>query len=155
VRPRRCDAADLKAELVAHGGEASQTFSVLVLTNQTKTECSVTGYSSIAAFGHTVSGPVGVLRVAISHGTYFRPDPGPHLVLLAGGQSASCVVETKMAYSGGANPDTITQLRIAPPGSATGETIDVNLGATGPPGKPVPMAITALVAGTSGPPQAP
>jgi len=126
---------------------------VLVLTNKTATECSVNGYPTITAIGHTSTGHAGVLPTAIVHGTYFRPDPGPHLVLLAAGRSASCVVETELAYSGGANLATITALRIAPPGLATSVTISVDLGATGPPGKPIPIAITALVTGTSGPPQ--
>jgi hypothetical protein len=152
---RRCTTSGLRAKLVAHGAEASQTFSRLVLTNLSKTECYVNGYPSITAIGHTTAGHAGVLPLAITHGTYFRPDPGPHLVRLAGGQSASCVVETELAYSGDANPDTITELRIAPPDLAASETIDVDLGATGPPGKPVPMEITALVAGISGPPQSP
>ena len=140
-------------ELVANGGEASHTFSLLVLTNQRKTACSIDGYPTLAMIGRTASGNAGVLPVAISHGTYFRPDPGPHLVLLAQRQSASCAIETEMAYSGGTNPDMITELSIAPSDSATSETIRIDLGATGPPGKPVPIAITALVPRASGPAQ--
>lgn len=145
---RSCAASGLTARLDRRGGEAEQTFSVIVFTNVSREACTLDGYPALSFPAHAAD-----LRVSVHDSdTYFRPDPGPSVVVLEPGGSASSALSTVLAGHAGRDIEIIDKLAITPPGTHMGLTISVAL-AIGPDRDTHPLFVTALAPGSTGPPQ--
>jgi hypothetical protein len=142
-----CLAQNLTASVLRTGSTASSPFIIVGLRTDGLTSCTLTGYPVISVFSATSRQP---LRIAVHHGTYEQPDPGPQRVIVQHNVLAWFAVGTGTAYQGGRNSVTITRIMIALPGAPAGQGInldlgkDVGLGATANPGEPFPVGITAF-----------
>jgi hypothetical protein len=125
---------------------------VIVLTNTGGSDCTLTGYPGISARGHTASGTgSGPLPVKVSNGSIFaRRDPGPHQLVLRPGGAASFALGAQSGYE---VQYLITEFLITVPGDAGAVALPVTMGAAAPPGQPIPIGVTAFVAGNAGPSQ--
>jgi hypothetical protein len=151
-----CRAAQLTGTVTGGGSIASQPFVIIALTNTSGSPCQLTGYPRISATGYAQSTPTvtGTLPIRVSDGSiYERTDPGPRRIELAPRGSASFALGTGTAYDGGAHVYTITRLQVVVPGDQTGVPLTTSIGASAPAGRPIPITVTAFVAGPAGPPQ--
>jgi Protein of unknown function (DUF4232) len=145
-----CLAEHLTASVLRQGSNASSPFIIIGLRNQGPTTCTLTGYPAISVFSATSRNP---LTIAIHHGTYEQPDPGPNRVVLQPGALAWFAMGTGTAYQGGKNAVIITRITIALPTApgAPGINLDLGpssgLGATANPGMALPVGITAFASG--------
>jgi hypothetical protein len=145
-----CLSGHLHAVMIGGGSVASQPFATIALRNAGTKACSLIGYPAIAAYGHLRGGPDHRLQIRLRDGAiYERPDPGPHVVIVAAGGHASFSIGTALAYQGGAHIILITQLEITPPGSHAAMALRLRLAASRPAGKAIPIAVTALRAGVA------
>ena len=146
-----CQGANLHAQVTSGGGEASQPFSIIAVSNSGPT-CLINGYPRIvSASGHEATptqGKTQSMRIAVTDGPdYEHPDPGPHPVTLTTGGSASFALGTNTA-SGAIS--VITTLSITLPGSTVPLAVsNVNIGCSG---TPIQIGVTAFVEGAAGPP---
>ncbi len=125
----------------------SQPFLDIELTNQGTTACHLRGYVSLTAVGHPLHGPSRRVEIALHRGPFYeRSDPGPRRVDLQPGHSASFGVGTVTAWQGGKHLMDIIRLTITPPGGRTPIPLHVELPASAPAGKPIPVAVTAVEA---------
>jgi hypothetical protein len=149
-----CRAAQLTAAVTDSGSQSSQPFVVIALTNTSASVCELTGYPQITATGYASSTPAttGKLQVTVTDGAiYERGDPGPQRIELSPHASASFALGTATAYDGGAHLYSITRLGITVPGDQTSVPVTVNIAASSPANQPIPVTVTALVAGQAGP----
>ena len=133
---------------------ASQPFVIIALNNTSAAGCELTGYPKISATGHAQSTPAatGPLQTTVMDGPiYERADPGPKRIELAPHGSAPFALGTGTAYDGGAHLYTLTKLRVLVPGDPVGVPVSVTIAASAPAGQPIPVAVTAFVAGGTGP----
>jgi hypothetical protein len=131
IRTPRCTGREMSAGL--HGSQAlvgNRGF-ILTLTNTSNKSCSVDGYAGLKlknAAHHLV-------HSSTRRGdTYFATDPGPHLIVLSPGETASA----DFAYfsgTGGSTDSVATYLLVAPPGTSRylavkipGAPVRINLG---------------------------
>jgi hypothetical protein len=144
-----CRASQLTASIARRGSTASAPFLIVTLRNSAAGPCTLSGYPGVAVYTAASTAPV---PIAIQHGTYERPDPGPHMVQLPAGGLASFALGTSTAYSGGMNV-TITKITIRLSDRDT-TAVPVNipggLGATSNQSAPLPVGITAFAAGNGG-----
>jgi hypothetical protein len=126
VRTPRCTAREMSAGL--HGSQAlvANRGFILTLTNTSNHACSVDGYAGLKlknAAHHRVH--------STTHGgnTYFAADPGPHLIVLSPGETASADFVFG-AGTGGSTDSVATYLLVAPPGTSRHLTVRI-------PGAPV------------------
>jgi hypothetical protein len=149
-----CRRSALQVTMRLAGGAASQTESIIVLTNHGREACTVEGYPRIAAFGRIGNGRPQRLDLKVQDGgTYFAADPGPHPVTLTAGGSASSTMETflALAYRGPADDAVATQFTVTPPGSGSPlVTVPYRLELTRSPGQPFPVVVTALMSSSNG-----
>src|SRR5258707_2423935 len=103
-----CLASQLAASNARRGSTASAPFLIVTLRNTATGPCTLSGYPGIAVYTAASTAPV---PIAIQHGTYEQPDPGPHMVQLPAGGLASFAFGTSTAYSSGMNV-TITKITI-------------------------------------------
>jgi hypothetical protein len=105
----------------------------------------VAGYPRLAASGVAADGRRGRLPVRVVRGPiYERDDPGVHVVRLEPGEAAVFHVGTATAYDvGGA---TITRLTFGVTSRAAAFVLPVHLDASRPPGRRIPVGVTALQA---------
>ncbi|MCW2792442.1 MAG: hypothetical protein JWO76_1540 [Nocardioides sp.] len=128
------------------GGEMSQPFLDVAIRNRGDRSCLLRGYPTVRARGRSGSSGGSTPRdLAVHHGLYERPDPGPARVVLRPGGSAVFSIGTATAYDGGQHL-TLTRLSVALPWSAAPLALRVQLPATRPVGRPVPLGITAIAA---------
>lgn len=149
-----CQASQLTGTVTDSGSTASQPFVVIALTNTSASACELTGYPGLTAAGHASSTPsvTNTLHISVTDGpTYERSDPGPQRVELPPNASASFALGTGTAYDGGAHMYSITRLQVTVPGDRTSIPVALKIAASGPAGQPIPVAVTAFVAGRSGP----
>jgi hypothetical protein len=131
IRPPRCTAREMSAGL--HGSQTglSNRGFILTLTNTSNNSCSVDGYAGLKlqnAAHHFV-------HSSTHRGdTYFATDPGPHLIVLSPGETASADFAFG-AGTGGSTDSVGTYLRVAPPGTSRyltvripGAPVRINLG---------------------------
>ncbi len=149
-----CQAAQLTGTVTDSGSTASQPFVVIALTNTSTSACELSGYPQLTAAGYAQATPsaTNMLHITVTDGpTYERSDPGPKRVELPPNASASFALGTGTAYDGGAHMYSITRLEITLPGDRTSIPVTLNIAASGPAGQPIPVTVTAFVAGQSGP----
>jgi hypothetical protein len=145
-RSRTCTGADLAASIGAFGAEMSHPFLTVELTNRSASSCRVRGYPRLTVFASYRQHPLPSGDIAVRHGaTYERPDPGPHWVTIAPARFASFTVGTATAYPG----RQVVIHRFAVGIGTSGQRLQVrtSMMASAPPGKPVPVAETALRSG--------
>jgi hypothetical protein len=143
--PAVCRSGQLKLAVATKGSTMSQPF--MDVSIRTKRPCRLRGYPSIRAWAHGASTSTSArLKISLSHGLYERADAGPHTIVVTKDHPAMFSLGTDSAYQGGRNHVSITRFRIALPGSTTAVNLHVDMRATFPPGKPVPIGITALQA---------
>lgn len=148
--PTACRNAELGARVTAGGGEASQPFVIVAVTNDGPS-CSIKGYPRIvAASGHTLQGQVGPLRIEVVDGAdYEHPDPGPHHLTLSRGSAVS------FALGSDADSGTIyliKTLSFTLPGYSSPLKVSVRTAGSAFTGSPIRLLVTAFVQGSAGPP---
>lgn len=150
-RGQPCSVDHLNMSVGRRGSVASAPYIVVWVRNQGTSTCTLTGYPAISIFGTSSRDQ---LSIAIHHGTYEVQDRGPHSITLPRGGIAWFAVGTSLGYQGGKNIVTITRISIGVPGGVSNQVVDLNLEpndglpATGNPGAPLPIGITAFSAGT-------
>ena len=131
IRTPRCTANEMSAGL--HGSQAlvANRGFILTLTNTSNNSCSVDGYAGLKlknAAHHRVH--------SSTHrgNTFFATDPGPHLIVLSPGETASADFAFG-AGTGGSTDSVATYLLVAPPGTSRyltvripGAPVRINLG---------------------------
>lgn len=143
-----CQVRQLRARVATSGSEASQPFATIALTNRGSRSCTLRGYPGLAAFGHAESETADKrLAIRTTHIIYERVDRGPRLVVVRPAEAASFSVGTATAYDGGVHLVTITALHIIVPGTAAPITLQMDMLASGPEGRPIPVGVTAFQAG--------
>ena len=121
VRTPRCNAREMSAGL--HGSQAlvANRGFILTLTNTSNKSCSVDGYAGLKlknAAHHRV-------HSSTHRGdTYFATDPGPHLIVLSPGETASADFAFG-AGTGGSTDSVATYLLVAPPGTSRYLTVRI------------------------------
>jgi hypothetical protein len=145
-----CQYTHLRAHVTAGGGEASQPFVVIAVTNKGP-NCVVEGYPLIAAaLGHTLTGAVRVVPISVVDGSdYEHRDPGPHPLILKRGTSVSFDVGTNTASG---TVYTISELEVTLPGGSSPLDVSVHTGGSAFAGLPIQLVVTAFVSGSAGPP---
>ena len=133
IRAPRCTAKEMSAGL--HGSQAlvANRGFILTLTNTSNKSCSVDGYAGLKlknAAHHLVHSS------AHRGDTYFATDPGPHLIVLSPGETASADFAFG-AGTGGSTDSVATYLLVAPP--ATSRYLTVRF-----PGAPVRINVGKL-----------
>jgi hypothetical protein len=112
----------------------------------------LTGYPQIAVAGHrgwpSQGAPSAAVGITVRHGIIERGDHGPHRVVVPSGHQAYFSVGTADAHNGPLL--TLTRLTVILPGTRIPEVLPVSLLANGPPGRKIPVGITAI----HGPPRA-
>ena len=144
--PHRCQADQLQVTVVLSGAVMSQPFDDISITNSGARACVLSGYPRIAVAGHRglSNQPAPAVPVAISvrHGIYERVDPGPHPVRVPPRHHVFFSVGTGDAYDG--PTFTLTRLTVILPGTRSPHVLAVGLPANGPPGRRIPVGITAI-----------
>ncbi len=145
---RRCHTSDLTIALSSSTGAAGNEGSVLILRNRSATDCEVFGYIGLKRLDQH-------RRAILTHltrgsGMLFK-DPGPHRVVLAHGQAASAGVGW-IGNPGPSDPPNgcpeSTFALITPPDETTAKIVSAPIAACDGGN----MYVTALVAGSTGPP---
>jgi len=138
-----CASGDLAVTTGRVMSVSSQPFVAVELRNEGRQRCAIEGYPRVTADGVSAGGRTGVLAVREKHGDlYERKDPGRQLVLLEPGEAAVFHVGTSTAYDVGTQ--TITQLRIHLPDVRGRLTVPLQLEASRPPMRRIPLGVTAL-----------
>lgn len=125
----------------------SQPFADISVTNTGAASCVLTGYPRIEAWGHEgLQDTARLVRldILIHHGLYERADQGPRRVVVQPHHAAYFSVGTGAAYQGGAHPIVITRLSVTLPGTQSARTLSIDLIATRPLGRSIPVGITAV-----------
>ena len=125
----------------------SQPFADIAVTNTGAASCQLKGYPQIQAWGHrgwkaaTQSVRLGII---VHHGVYERADNGPRRVTVQPRQAAYFSVGTATAYQGGLHGIIINRLSATLPGTQSPKALLINLAATRPQGRRIPVGVTAL-----------
>jgi hypothetical protein len=133
--------------VVVTGSAMSQPFADIAVTNRGSTSCSLEGYPHIEAWGHPGTPGATIsqrLNIRVRHGIYERTDPGPRRVILHPHDVAFFSVGTGTAYQGGLHPFVIERLAVTLPDARAPQMVSVDLVATRPVGRRIPVGITAL-----------
>lgn len=141
-----CRATRLEPRVVDAGSVMSQPFVTIALRNDGPGVCRLRGYPDVVAYGQPDgAGPSRRLGIRVRNGSiYERPDRGPRNVVLLPHEAAVFSVGTATAYDGGAHLITVTRLGITPPGDTVSLSLRVDLAASHPRGKPIPVGVTAV-----------
>ena len=140
----------MRLSVALSGSSMSQPFADISVTNSGRRACVLTGYPRVAVVGFRAwpdkPAPSMRLRIAVHHGIYERVDPGPHRLVLQPLHDVFFSIGTATAYQGGLHPITMNRLSVILPRTHTPKTLAINLMATRPPGRKIPVGITALTA---------
>jgi hypothetical protein len=143
-----CSSDQLHAWLQWSGSEMSQPFARIALRNVGSTACAVRGYPRLAAWGTPVGDDdddiVARLAIGVRRGAFYEArDRGPNRVGMRPGSKAVFSVGTATAYS--TDLIDIERLEMTLPG-VSGGVLRTSLGlyATAPPGKRIPVFVTAI-----------
>lgn len=149
-QPTRCRADDLRLSVTQTASVMSQPFSDIAVTNTGTQTCVLSGYPRIHAQGHpegTDPDPSTVMQlpIAVRRGrSYERIDPGPHPVVIQPLHEVFFSIGTATAFQGGRHLITLTRLTIVLPVTNAPKTLPINLLASKPPGRRIPVTITAI-----------
>jgi hypothetical protein len=124
---------------------------VVALRNTANAGCALAGYPGVTAQAHPFAGgTTTTLPIAVQHGgVQGHVDPGPKP--LAVGPYGSVSFALGVRESAGTGPRyVITELRVSLPGDPVPVRAPISL-TIGTTAVPVPVSVTALVAGTQGP----
>jgi uncharacterized protein DUF4232 len=140
--PAPCRGSDLTGRVEVSESVMSQPFVDVVLVNAGPAPCQLSGYPDVAVRGHPV-GEAGSRPIAIDvrHGVYERTDPGPTRLSLDPGDAAVFSLGTGTAYGGGLHLLVVTDVFVRLVAGTV--PIRVRMYATGPPGRHVPVGVTA------------
>jgi hypothetical protein len=146
-----CQNTELVARVTGGGGEASQPFVIVAVTNDGPS-CSIEGYPRIVvASGLALPlGPFRPLRIKVVDGAgYEHPDPGPHQLTLSRGSAVS--------FALGSDTDSgtiylIRTLSFTLPGYSSPLKVSVRTPGSAFTGLPIRLPVTAFVQGSAGPP---
>ena len=150
-----CTGAQLSGKVSRTGSVASAPFAEIVLTNAGPGACKLSGYPQLTAWGPTGHGASAPLKMVLNRGsTYEIPDPGPTTVVIAPGRSAWFAIGTGTAYGG---PIVVFDRVVIDTGSTAGGkanqvNVALSMNANSPPGKAIPVTVTAFAPGV--PPKA-
>lgn len=145
-----CTGAQMSGKVFRSGSQSSQPFEEIVLKNGGPGPCQLSGYPQMRAWGSTGQGPSAQLDTVLTHGSTFEiPDPGPTKVVIAPGGSAWFAVGAGTAYGG---PIVSIDRVVIDVGSAAGGkgghvNVTLGMGVNGPPGKAIPITVTAFAPG--------
>ena len=142
-----CRADRTRLAVVLTGSTMSQPFADIAITNTGLASCGLRGYPQIQAWGH--EGVTETIRsrrlgILVHHGIYERADRGARRLIVQPGRAAFFSVGTGAAYQGGLHPIIINRLCVTLPGTRSAQSLSVKLLATRPPGRRVPVGITAV-----------
>ena len=144
--PHRCQADRMRLGVALSDSTMSQPFVDISITNTGAQTCSLTGYPRIAVAGHRgfpdQPAPAVPVAIAVRHRIYERVDPGPHRILVSSRQHVFFSIGTADAYDGPLY--TLTRLTVILPGTRTPKVLAVGHLANGPPGRKIPVGITAI-----------
>jgi hypothetical protein len=126
--PHRCYVSALAAEFRgAQAGLGNRGF-LLTLTDVSGASCHLRGYPRL----ELLDAARRALHTRVRRGpTYFDRDPGPRLIVLSPGETASADISFGVAGNR-ANPVLATYLEVSPPGAHRGVVLRI-------PGGPVPV----------------
>lgn len=145
-----CTAAQLSGRVSRAGSQSSAPFAEIVLTNGGPGPCQLSGYPQMTAWGRAGQGPSAQLETVLTQGSTFEiPDPGPTRVVIAPAGSVWFAVGAGTAYGG---PILSIDRVVIDVGSAEGGkgghvNVNLGMGANGPPGKAIPITVTAFAPG--------
>lgn len=145
-----CTAAQLSGKVFRTGSVSSSPFAEIVLTNGGPGPCQLSGYPQLTAWGPTGHGPSAPLNTVLTRGsTYEVPDPGPTKVVIATGGSAWFAIGTGTAYG---SPIVVFDQVVIDIGSTVGGkanqvNVALSMDANSPPGKAIPVTVTAFAPG--------
>jgi hypothetical protein len=145
-----CTGAQLSGKVSRAGSQSSAPFAEIVLTNGGPGSCQLSGYPQLTVWGPTGHGPSAPLKTVLTGGSTFEiPDAGPRTVVILPGRSAWFTIGTGTAYG---SPIVVFERVVIDVGStAGGEASHVNVAlsmdATSPPGKAIPVTVTAFASG--------
>src|SRR5450631_1595797 len=150
-----CTAAQLSGTKSSRAGAGmSNTFAEIIVTNSGPGSCQLSGYPKLAAWGAvqglTGPGPRALLPTVLTRGsTYLILDPGPTTVVIPPGGHAWFGVGAGTGY---ASPQVVLDTFVIELGSLSGGrsghvNVAVAMAANGPPGKAIPVTVTAFAPG--------
>ena len=145
-----CTAAQLSGKVFRTGSVSSSPFAEIVLTNGGPGPCQLSGYPQLTAWGSTGHGPSAPLNTVLTRGsTYEVPDPGPTKVVVATGGSAWFTIGAGTAYGGQivSIDRVVIDVGSAAGGKAAHINVTLGMGVNGPPGKAIPITVTAFAPG--------
>jgi len=141
-----CHADGLRLRVALSDATMSQPFADISITNTGAHTCALIGYPRIAVAGHRgfpdQPAPAVPVAIAVRHRIYERVDPGPHQVRVSPGHHVFFSIGTVDADDGPLF--TLTRLTITLPGTRRRHMLAVGLLADGPPGRKIPVGITAI-----------
>jgi photosystem II stability/assembly factor-like uncharacterized protein len=143
----RCTSDQLRVWVRDSGSVMSQPYARIALRNVGSTACTVRGYPRITAWGVPVGDDdddvVTRLTLDVRPGAFYEArDRGPQRIGLRPGSRAVFSVGTGTAYS--ARLMEIQRLDVELPGTGGVFGVPLGLYATAPPGKRIPVAVTAI-----------
>jgi hypothetical protein len=143
-----CQSTQLRAHATSGGGEASQPFVAIAVTNRGPS-CAIGGYPLIVgAWGHTLSGAERELPISVVDGSeYERHDPAPHRLILKQGSAVSFDLGTNTATG---SVYVISELKVMLPGESSPLLVSVHTGGSALIGSPIRLLVTAFVTGSAG-----
>lgn len=147
LSPPTCHADRTRIAVALTGSTMSQPFADISVTNTGAASCVLRGYPQIEAWGHEGLQDTARsvrLDILIHHGIYERADQGPRRVIVQPQRAAFFSVGTGAGYQGGAHPIVISRLVVTLPGTHSPRTLSLNLIATRPVGRSIPVGITAV-----------
>jgi hypothetical protein len=143
---QRCRAEHLRLGVEFSDALMSQPFADISITNIGAQACLLIGYPRIAVAGHHgfPDQPAAAAPVAITvhHRIYERVDPGPHMLTVLPQHRVFFSIGTADAYDGPLF--TLTRLTVILPGTRSPKLVPISLLANGPPGRKIPIGVTAM-----------
>ena len=145
-----CTGAQLSGKVSHAGSQSSAPFAEIVLTNRGPGSCQLSGYPQLTAWGPTGHGPSAPLKTVLTRGsTYEIPDAGPRTVVILPGRSAWFTIGTGTAYG---SPILVFDRVVIDVGSTAGGkasqvNVALSMNANSPPGKAIPVTVTAFAPG--------
>jgi hypothetical protein len=145
-----CRADQMRLTVAQHGSMMSQPFMDLAVTNTGADSCVLSGYPSIRVRGHRgrpgEPSTAAHMVISVRHGTYERVDRGPRRLVLRPQRRAFFSMGTATAYQGGRHPIALTELVVVLPGTRIAKTLPIDMIATRPADRSIPIGITAVTA---------
>jgi hypothetical protein len=140
-----CTAKVISARAGKRAAQSSNDELVIRIKDTAHAACTMSGYPRISVVSlASTPGAAARQRLRVKHGaTYFASDPGPRLITLRPGGTATFSIATTTGFG---HPDAVTSLRIALPrwGSGRSLALTCDLPISAPPGRPAPVWETAL-----------